>query len=599
MYGYYHDASLDFYPFAVIAPNAPNAWGEFTEIPKRIATAWGSYANYSEALVWAGRHVGLENFADTYTVRPFADIDLADYQLVDIPAPLSADYSAARIVIESKRWTHNIAGAWDIELTGRTFGVTATSTTKPKANIPATSTPPVPLPVPVPPVVYGDGSKVALFLCEIYDDGGTDYFRPVVVATEDFTSASPTWAIIDQAGMDAAIAPDASGDKREPLAIDFSQGGTEPYGLYITVEKELVAGTNYLSRVLYNGDPFGAGTWSEIAHPTDWAFAYNNIADDRCHAAFAQPSPGLDGKVLVATNSWTGLDFRDVKIYRGKAIYLCGVEEAGQSGLCSSGTAFNSTECMLCNSLGWDGSDASYLISAQVYEHLPRFYEHKLRIPSTSGFAYTQNIADLCASYGIGYAGDPEADMPAWIDTSATGQPIVPSQSALGFYVYNGVTGKIEYGYTSKTATGPTVDPGGTINTNIFKYFGIRIGQCATLAGTIAIPQTETADMFIEEGYLAAHTNVDVNAAFTGDKYIQACTLYGGDDTTDPYIIMCASTDAEGDAPANLEIKAYNITAATWASKEGNLAAILSGTSTYKFGNFKPTAVFYGDEAQV
>ena len=189
MWGFYHNAALDVYPIKVKAPIQPEPYGRPNEIPNLLASPVASIPGdpgYYEILRWAGRHVGVTNYSDTYVVRPRQDASIKAYPMVDIPDP-NNPLATVRIVVESKTVTFNPDGHADIEVTGRSFGVTVSSIVAPSDPIPTTNPPG---PIPVPDVLIADFVAVPVYgfadLIVQFTDLSTSSGDPITTWEWDF-----------------------------------------------------------------------------------------------------------------------------------------------------------------------------------------------------------------------------------------------------------------------------------------------------------------------------------------------------------------------------------------------------------------------------
>lgn len=182
--GFYFNSAGDLKPIVITAPQHPQNYGRPTEVPGLVAAKESPFiTGYQEMLVWAGRHIGLSNFARTYTLKTLVDIDLTTYKMVDLP-------SGHRIVIESNRMTYSPESlSWTQVLSGRTFGTTADAMVCP---IPSSYGTPVVKPVidPIPLPVEIESPTVAIALT-----------RNQLFRTGNFDNVAPTWTSIKDAGM--------------------------------------------------------------------------------------------------------------------------------------------------------------------------------------------------------------------------------------------------------------------------------------------------------------------------------------------------------------------------------------------------------------
>lgn len=189
--GFYYDASLNFYPIVVRAPNHPGAYGRPAEVGNLIANGPG----YAELLRWAGRHIGLSNLARKYTLRSLVDVDPKTYKMIDIPDPANPP-AQIRIVVEDEVLQLDAeALAWNLKIGGRTFGTTADAVVEPPNPTP--TVPPVITPIPPEPVP--EVEYVTLAMDNAHLGMSLDFY----------TAASPTWTNLSTGAMAAAIAAGA------------------------------------------------------------------------------------------------------------------------------------------------------------------------------------------------------------------------------------------------------------------------------------------------------------------------------------------------------------------------------------------------------
>jgi PKD repeat protein len=185
LWGNYHTGfpALNFYSIKVKAPRQPEAYGRPAEVPNLLSSTTNAPGDpgYWEMLRWAARHVGLANYANTYSLRPLADVDLLRYPMVDIPDPADP-LATVRVVVESKTIEFHPDGHADVELTGRDFGITVSSVVAPADPTPGVDPT---NPIPVPDTLVADFVGVPV-----------TGFAPLTVAFTDLTTGgTPTqWA---------------------------------------------------------------------------------------------------------------------------------------------------------------------------------------------------------------------------------------------------------------------------------------------------------------------------------------------------------------------------------------------------------------------
>lgn len=146
--GVYHDSALNFHNITVRAPTHPGQWGTPDEVEGLVSTPEGlGGVDWSEIIRWAGRHMGVANYSETYTFKCLIEIDPAIYKMVDIP-------SVGRLVIQEIRNEHNPEGLLINQVAvGKTFGSTLDAVVEPPVTIAPEDPPVIPIPVPPPPPI--------------------------------------------------------------------------------------------------------------------------------------------------------------------------------------------------------------------------------------------------------------------------------------------------------------------------------------------------------------------------------------------------------------------------------------------------------------
>lgn len=189
--GFYHTPApdLDFFPIIIRGPIHPDSWGKPGEVTGLLASEIGSYSGYQEMLVWCGRHLGVENSAERFTIILHTDdVVLTDYQMVDLP-------TGERVMIEEQRIEYDPDGMfWKETIVGRTFGVTETSNVEnpppvPEKPVDPPVIPPDPEPEPVHKVMVG----TTYYGCWVTDEFG------------DMTSSDPVWSAANDALTDLTV----------------------------------------------------------------------------------------------------------------------------------------------------------------------------------------------------------------------------------------------------------------------------------------------------------------------------------------------------------------------------------------------------------
>lgn len=176
MSGYSHGPvpDLDFYPVIFRSPANLPAWGAEVEVTERLFSESLGHTGDEWAAIFAGRHFAVLNTSHKYDLEAFSFLDLAAHRMIDIPAPLSGDHPAARVVVEEVRLTHNRRGFWQQQLVGRTFGTTAEAFPEPPQPLPPAPNPPpiVPPIVPPEPTITENG-LVGTFQAGVYSWSGS------------------------------------------------------------------------------------------------------------------------------------------------------------------------------------------------------------------------------------------------------------------------------------------------------------------------------------------------------------------------------------------------------------------------------------------
>lgn len=285
LWGNYHTGfpALNFYSIKVKAPKQPEPYGRPAEVPNLLSSTTNAPGDpgYWEMLRWAGRHVGLANYADTYSLRPLADVDVLLYPMVDIADPADP-LATIRVVVESKTIEIHPDGHADIELTGRDFGITVSSVVAPADPTPGVDPPG---PIPIPNTLVADFEGVP-----------TSGFAPLTVAFTDLTTGgTPTewaWDFGDGA-TDTAQNPaniyTAPGLYTVSLTATTAIGDTDTETKieYIEVLASVLSGVGIISNgsqiAITNtydeasptwfdatpGLPAGAGIQGYVVHPSD------------------------------------------------------------------------------------------------------------------------------------------------------------------------------------------------------------------------------------------------------------------------------------------------------------------------------------------
>jgi len=580
---FWHDVALTFSEDIARCPSAPEPYGNPEETPTLLATenttSKGIYTNYDEALIWCQRHMANANRARRYTITSkLKDVDVYDYQMIDIPdTPGSA--IQRRISMEEQQWDFNASALnWNMTIIGRDWGTSYDSAIE---DVPTPETPVVPpiIPDPDPPEVDGDGSHVA-FACTEFNAGDNKYYIRVAV-TENVRATPPVWELVSSTGLPAA---DATGAKRFVVACEFSQGGAQPYGLWLSIQSD--PATYGGSAMYFNPDPYGSGTWSAVSAPVDWEFSFLQPSSVTHYAnpVIPIPSPAADGEILL-----------NIYCIADDPTEMIGFFVAS-GGITANGSCFRgvftgaAASRVFKETLGWNAGIADNVMGGTGYTSGFSYY-HVVTIPKGEGLGSGAPLT--------GYVIDPTLPMarhiPTWINDVTYGLRIIVPATGAGMYGHSG--SRLVYGYVTEDAHLDDVTEGAE---TFEHWYGVKAAQCPTLPGTVAFK--ELTELWVAESYLATNTEV---ALFAGTTVQDHTCMFGGSTDNSPYIAMYST-----DGLHKLEyLQLYSFTAGdvgsgTWQNKTGNLTTLIPGV-LYNSAGFsdgamaKAIASFWGDLSEI
>lgn len=483
--------------------------------------------------------------------------------------------------------------------------------------------PPSPPPPPEPPdpvpVGLGDGNIVAIVFRAKREIESTLMYKVCVVITENFNDPSPTWRFASNAGYedDQLGDWDDDGETRAPICIDFEQGGSGRYGLYVTYgfDDTYEAGDPPPRRVgdsaaFYNPDPLGDGDWSEVVLTTfgdrEWRFFDDNAKHGP--GAYVLPDPEMSGTVAINCVQKREADAGEPI---SDPIVSMAITDAGS--VLSQSIRANTFGMADANALGWDEGNTGNIITAgKSGTSLWRW----LSIPHDSAWIHDDDASELTTDggYVIGYEpGDPLGERyPQWIYEDYSGEstqyyPVLPATGG-GIYSIFGSTSYFFFRY-GEEGTFVRDSSGaftyGIVPTAYFSFQSSKVGQCPTLPGKLTMrilekqepPADPISKLCIFSNYL---TTVTTTTGEPEDEFPETATmntqtlLFGGTDDVSPYVVMVA-TDLNDGPYDDIEVRAFDLDADEWSNKNGNIQ-VITDDEVDDLSEWRTMAVFWGEE---
>lgn len=550
----YHDADLDVFAARLRGPIAPEAWGNPAILTGLVCAAAGIYTGYQEGLIWLARHLGVLNTSDLYDFEVYTDLDLDDYYLADLPAQLYGDHSAVRVVVESK--TMQFAnGHYTEVLSGRTFGITATSAKETPPTIRPVDPPTQPWPPPT-TTVYADGNKAVLY-CDVDNGAGAYEYR--IATTENLLDADPDWTLVTP-----PIVAAATSAERQPYPPCIAQGGDSPQGIYLS--GGIVGG---VGTVYYEPDIFAPTAWTGLTPPANSFFGPGGVY---WKVSVPQACPDMDGRVMInvmPTNYVTGPNQRS-------GVYVL------QEGIVD--IPLTAVSIYAGTNMGWNHDNTDNVISAHINSAI---LYYKLNIPLDSAYNINTVLEATLEAHKIAVIPGGKNYSPGWF----TSGPVRMMPVTGGMYG-GGLpdTGGLGYGYDEAdfpvNKSADNADWNNSIN-----WFGREYGYCIRTPGTLVKKYATlgVGDLWVYTSYASTLTKITLPGGGGGTDFDNWCVMFGDGGTNDYYLVLQRNVDNTIAA-----IWLYDTATATWLDKTGAGATAINAIITESL-DVAWMDVLYGD----